>query len=85
MNVKRTTTRSRLHLKTVIRPLLLAAMEDGRITGNEEEDILEALDAQEAFAAVIDIRDGLDRVSSPERLGPLLSEYVAWNDRLPVS
>lgn len=82
MNHKRTTTRSRLHLKSVIE-LMKAAMEDRHICPREEADILEKLEDQLAFAAVIDIRDGLDRVTSPERLEPALAEYRAWTARLP--
>lgn len=85
MNVKRTTARSRLHLVTVVRPLIAAALEDHHISPSEEAQILDALEAQVAYAAVIDIRDGLDRVSSPERLDPLLAEYRAWTDRLPAA
>jgi hypothetical protein len=84
MNVKRVTTRNRLHLKGHVVPLIESAIEDGRIDPHECAAIREALDDSLAYATVIDIRDGLDRVTSPERLDPLLDEYRHWTERLPA-
>ena len=85
--VLRLATRSRRQTR-VIRERIATA-QDPRSPGGvailpcEMPDIFEAIDDQEALAAVVDINDGRGRATSSHQVEALNREYDAWLVRLP--
>lgn len=85
--VVRLATRSRRQPR-VIRARIATATDPASPGGRailpcELPDILEAIDGQEALAAVVDINGARDRATSRQQVDALNREYDAWIERLP--
>jgi hypothetical protein len=86
-NAFRLAALSRRQLKVVRMRVVQAVDPDSpggpAVTPHELQDIFEALDGNETYAALVDINDARGKATYPETVRALNAEYDAWLERMP--